>query len=250
MRSHTWIAIAFVALGACEVRKQDLSATGSGSDHTMTTSPPSNLGSADRTRLRAEVLAAVSPPFDRPEYLVTDPAFVDPCIDDALAHQKSHADVVTDARMCVSNKLFTPDGLARIAALVADRYDHPTITRTGDVVVIDVGVAKATFMSFRAKIIIEKSPVLDNGDWVTPEVVRVLKLGIAAHPDAHTYRATLRIPRQSGTPMWTYAYDRAADQLQVSSDDMINQVYVTETLGGSLDHLKSASRFSMKTQSR
>jgi hypothetical protein len=250
MRSHTWIAIAVVAFGACEVRKQDLSATGSGSEHTMTTSPSSNLGSADRTRLRAEVLAAVSPPFDRPEYLVTDPAFVDPCIDDALAHQKSHADVVTDARMCVSNKLTTPDGLARIAALVTERYDHPTITRTGDVVVIDVGVVKATFQSAGGRIITANSPVLDSGDWATPEVVRVLKLGIAAHPDARVYQAPLRIPALHSDQAWTYAYDRGADQLQVWSNDMINQVYVTETLGGSLDHLKSASRFSMKTQPR
>jgi hypothetical protein len=251
MGSHIcgWIAIAVVTLGACEVHKRDSSATGSGSDHAVTPSPSSNLSAADRTRLRAEVLAAVRPPFGHQEYLVTDPVFVDPCIDDALAHQRSRADVVTDARMCVSNDLYTPDGLARIAALVADRYDHPTITRTGDAVVIDVGVAKATFMSFRAKIVIAKSPVLDNGEWVTPEVVRVLKLGISAHPDAKSYRATLQIPEAFGTPTWTYAYDRQADQLQESSDDMINEVYVTDPLGGSLDHLKSASRYSMKLQS-
>jgi hypothetical protein len=253
MRSHTWswITIAVVALVACEVHKRDPSATGpSGSDHTMTTSPSSNLSSADRTKLRAEVLAKVSVPFDRPEYLVTDPAFVDPCIDDALAHQKSHADVVSDAEMSVSNKLTTPDGLARIAALVADRYDHPTITRTGDVVVIDVGVVKATFQSAGGRIILANSPVLEGLDWATPEVVRVLKLGIAAHPDARIYQAPLLIPQLHSNQKWTYAYDRRADQLQVWGDLMINQAYVTETLGGSLDHLKSASRSSMKMQSR
>jgi hypothetical protein len=216
----------------------------------MTTSPSSNLSPAERTKLRAEVLASVSPPFGHPEYIVTDPAFVDPCIDDALAHQKSHADVVTDARMSVSNKLTTPDGLARIAALVADRYDHPTITRTGDVVVIDVGVVKATFQSAGGRIITANSPVLDRGEWATPEVVRVLELGIAAHPDAQIYQAPLRIPSLHTDQVWTYAYDRRADQLQVSKDLMNNQAYVSETLGGSLDNLKSASSSSMKLQSR
>jgi hypothetical protein len=149
------------------------------------------------------------------------------------------ADVIRGAQMCVSNKLTTPDGLARLGKLVAARYAHPVITRQGDHVIVDAGVVAGTLTVFRGTIQIDDSPYVVRGEWAASEVVRFLELGMAQVPDAATYEAKVLIPKRSLRPEWRYTYDRADDRIRAESENRGSAVYVTEKLGGDLGRVRS-----------
>ncbi len=188
-------------------------------------------------QLRGDVIAAVPPPFGRAEYAVTDPDFIDPCITEAIRTSRDRKSAVADAVLRVQTKLATPDGLARIAKRVEQRYQHPVITRDGDRVTIDAGVIAAPLNVFRAELVVDDSPNIDRGEWATAEVVKFLKLGMAQ--DAASYRAVVQIPRRSLGPEWVYVYDRRADRIEVANGGRMGVSYVTEKLGGDPAHAAS-----------
>jgi len=206
---------------------------------------------ADIPKLRADVLAAVQPFAGRADYAITDPAFVDPCITDAvqrLGDRLGHDAIVQNAANCVSSKLSQPEGLARLTKLVADRYAHPVIAREGNRVRIDVGVVAAPVAVYRAQLVVDQSPNLDRGEWATAEVVRNLKLAMARYPDASIYQAEVMIPRRSQKPEWKYIYDRGADQVAVQSLDSPRTVYVSEKLGGDPGNARSLHTTTLKAK--
>lgn len=250
-----WISalIAATTLGGCEVgkrvdNKQDVA--------TMTTTPTRPIASPEQmAKLREEVLAANKPFMDHPEYAVTDPAIVDPCITDALHRlgdrmpsAAERADVIRDAEATLFNKLDEPEGLDRIAKLIAERYAHPTIRRAGDVVKIDAGVVAGTLQVFRGVTQIDQSPNLANGQWTTAEVVRFLELGMARFPDAKTYVAHVQIPKRSARPDWTYVFDRQDDRIWVYAEELGRNAYVSGKLGGAPGSVKSLSTFDLTRQ--
>jgi hypothetical protein len=206
--------------------------------------PPARPLTVDE--LRAEVLSQVKPFADRPEYAVTDPAFIDPCIAAAIQEGGERDWVVRSAVMKVGNKLAQPDGLARIEKLVADRYAHPVITQDGQRVTIDAGVIAGKLHVFRGSMEIDTSPALDRGEWATTEIVRFLKLGIAKYPDATEYDALVTIPATSKRPDWRYAYDRPEGTIRISQKDWRAPVFVTENLGPDLTQIKSLNTSGMK----
>lgn len=199
-------------------------------------------GPAELAALRTEVLARVRPFAGRSEYAVTDPDVVDPCITErihalGMPGPGERAAFVTNAAVCVENALRTPEGLERVARRVAERYEHPVITREGDVVTIDAGVVAGKLHIIRGAVEVWDTPRIDVGQWATSEVVRFLQQGISRYPDARTYIAKVEIPRAvSTTPEWRYSYDREEDRIRVASRSQPDTVYVSETLRGNVAH--------------
>lgn len=206
---------------------------------TSTSLSPAELGA-----LRTEVLARVRPFAGRSDYAVTDPDVVDPCITErihalGLPAPGERDAFVTNAAVCVENALRTPEGLARVARRVAERYDHPVITREGDVVTIDAGVVAGKLHVYRGAIEVYDTPRIDVGQWATAEVVRFLQQGIARYPDARTYVAKVEIPHANTAPEWRYSYDREEDRIRVTARSKPDTVYVSETLGGNVAQTRS-----------
>lgn len=231
--------LAIVPLASCEVRERAPAEPAQGSAVTEPT-PSTALTAAQRSELRTAAVAKVRPFQGRPEYAVADPELVDPCVDGAVA-KLGHAPaageldgVLESARICLERKLSETDGLARLSAKIQARYLAPVITRSGDVVHVDVGVVSGSILAMRAKAEIARSPFLERGEWMATEVVKHLQLGIAQHPDAASYQAEVEIPRKWGAPEWTYVYDRADDRIRVYSPEVSGEAYVTGKLGGNL----------------
>jgi len=197
-------------------------------------------------QLRGEVLAQLKPFAGRAEYAVTDPDIVDPCIADRLRGlgdrmptASERADFVRNAVISVENALRQPDGLARVAKRIAERYEHPAITRDGDQVTIDVGIVAGKLHIAGGQIEVFDTDSIDMGQWSTPEVVRFLKMGITRFPGAQTYTAHIEIPRRATAPEWSYVYDRGEDRIRVYGRSQPGVVYVTGRLGGDVGAVKS-----------
>jgi hypothetical protein len=189
--------------------------------------------------LRANVLKDVKPFTDRPEYAVTDPAFIDPCIAEAIQQGGERDWVVRAAVMKVGNKLRTPEGLARIEKLIAERYQHPIITQDGARVTVDAGVIAGKLHDFRGGLEIDTSPFLDRGEWTTAEVVRFLQLGLAKAPEAAEVDAVVLIPVHGKYPDWRYRYERQKGTVRISQKDWRAPVFVVEGVGPDLGQVKS-----------
>lgn len=235
MRRWLWALCTLVAFAACDEPKAK--------EPEMTRS--TSKVPAD---LRAEILAQVKPFAGHPEYAVDDPDLVDPCIGDRAPTSAERADFIHDAVVCIQNALDKPDGLARIAKRVAERYANPKITRAGDVVTIDAGVVAGKLHLNRTAVEVWQTDNLDAGEWATAEVVKFLKLGMAKFPGAKTYVARCEIPRRGGAPEWTYSYDRAEDRIRVWAKSDPNAVYVSETLGGDPAHAKTLQAVRLKRE--
>jgi hypothetical protein len=211
MRTSGWGALTVLAMTACRE-----TAT------TVATGDAAPASPAEVAKLRTEALAQVRPYEDRPEYQVNDADFVDPCVEKELRANGNvvptgaeRAHVVLRIKLCVDDKLHTPDGLARIEKLVAARYARPVVTRNGTTARIDVGVLPGTLGLFGGKLQIEKSPYLDRNEWATSEVVRFFQIGIAQLPDTRAYEIKISVPNDSQYPIWWYVFDRADDRIWV-----------------------------------
>jgi len=189
--------------------------------------------------VRAEVLAAVPPPLGRAEYAITDPDIVDPCIADAVTRYHDRPNVIRSAWQCIQSRCQEPAVIARIETKIAEHYANPVITRTGDRVTIDAGAptGELRFVQLRYRI---SSPTIDAGEWVTAEVVRFVKLGIAKFPDASSYEVKVLVPSKMYDPEWSYLYDRPGDRLHVTTPKTGMRNYVSAPLGGDIANLKSA----------
>lgn len=266
MRSWTWGVIAAMTLAGCEVHKRPRGQT---DEHdqpkheinpdSMAKPAPIQISDADRAQLRADVLAAIKPFDGRPEYAINDPAFIDPCIDLALHDIGDHAPanprerkrVIDSASTLAMTYMTKPDGIARLEALVAKRYANPVITESRGDVTIDAGVVAGSLRYWIGGIQVDHSDLLDpNGEPVTSEVIRLLKLGIARYPQANSYEAIVETPQRSGPKSWSYRYDRRADQIVLEVKDVPVRTYVSEKLGGSVDSLGSASTRKLRLVTR
>jgi len=200
--------------------------------------------------LRAEVVNHVPAFGDRPELRVADPAFVDPIITQAIADSHDRADAVRTAQMRLGNALMQPDGIARIEKLVADHYANPEITKNGKVVTVDAGVVAGTIGVARGNVLyLDKSPYLDRGQWVTSEIARFLKLGIAKFPDAAEYDVKCLIPAARKTrPDWKYAYFPSQGIIKITQDDFRSTPYVVKNVGPDFSALTSLSPWDFKVE--
>ncbi len=255
-RAFSTIAICAVVLG-CKVTKHKYEEDPPTKEPAMTTTPPlpaTTLTPAQLTELRAAVIEN-STLFERPELTPTDPAVVDRFVIEALDEGKYPAKpserdyFMQQGRTRLTNWLsFDPEGLAYLTKRVEERYAHPVITREGDAVTIDAGVVPGKISVWKARLQVMKSPLIDRGELVTAEVVRLLGLGMTQHPDARTYRLEVHIPASGAKPLWIYVYDRGQDVIRLYSDNWINAHYVTGPLGGKLDSVTSTYHTSLSQQ--
>lgn len=245
-RALSTIAICAMAFG-CKVSKHKYEEEPPTKDPVMTTPsiPATTLTPAQLTELRTAVIAG-STLLERPELTPTDPAVVDRFVIENLeesafpATPKAREEYIWRATTGLTNWLsYKPEGLEYLGKRIEERYAHPVITRDGDLVRIDAGVVPGKVGVFKAKLQIMKSPLIDTGELVAPEVVRLLGLGLAQHPDARTYQLDIDIPATWKKPGWTYLYDRAEDTLRMYSDNWPDVFYVTGTLGGNLASVTS-----------
>jgi hypothetical protein len=216
----------------------------------MSTSQPLPTKPED---IRADVVNGIKPLADRPELRVSDPAFVDPIIADTIQRGgRDRADIVWKAQSAIERKLREPDGLAQIEKLVAANYADPPISKTGNVVTIDVGVVIGKIdVSARGSTYLTKdSPVLDNGKWKLSEAARFLKLGIAKYPDAGEYDVTILIPEPQGggRPDWKYAYLPKQGTVRITQKEFRSASYLVKTVGPDLSGLTSLSAWDLKVE--
>jgi hypothetical protein len=202
--------------------------------------------------IRADVVNGIKPLADRPELRVTDPAFIDPLIADAIKHGGSDRDdVVRSAQGAIRNRLGEADGLAQIEKLVAAHYAKPDITRAGNVVTVDVGVVAGPIKkSLRGgAVYVGDSPNLDNGRWKTTEVAKYLQLGIDKYPDAGEYDVTCLIPAPSESrPDWKYAYLPKQGIIRITQKEFRSATYVVKNVGPDFSALTSLSPHDFKVE--
>lgn len=172
-------------------------------------------------RLREDVIAAVKP-FGRGDYAPKDPAFLDPCIADAITYtatgSEKYDERVTSAASCVMRKLRSDaTGREVLGKIIAARYAAPVITRTGDVVRIDLGQVAGEVKDYGSLRVVTE--LWDAGGLVAPEVVKHLKLGMEKEPGAERYQveAQNEVPRgrTAVTALHTYVYRRSKKRIEV-----------------------------------
>jgi hypothetical protein len=202
--------------------------------------------------IRADVVNGIDPFAGRPELRVNDPSFVDPIIADTIQRGGSdRADVVWKAQSAIERKLKEPEGLAQIEKLVAERYAHPTITKDGKTVTIDVGVvAGKVKLSAKGRLYLsDDSPYLERGKWLTTEVAKFLKLGIAQFPDASEYDVNCLIPDPlGGRPDWKYAYSPKEGIVRITQKEFRTPTYVVRNVGPDFSALTSLSPSDLKIE--
>lgn len=231
--------LALAAVAGCEVGRYQppVDATPTAATPVAAPSPP------EVVELRAEVRARVKL-WERNEYVPDDPALLDPSIAWALdtvgRAPERREQVLEQAASGVYNTLTRdPAGIAAVEALLTARYQHPTITREGDLVHIDVGVIPGKPSVFRGGLYVTSSLAVNGSHGlVAAEVVRNLELGMAAHPDATRYQLEIEIPSRWSKPAFAYVYDRSEDRIAVYRDGE-RSYWVTAELGGRIDGVTS-----------
>lgn len=200
--------------------------------------------------IRAEVVNGIKPLNDRPELRVTDPAFVDPMISEAIAKGGKREDIVWHAQSAIERKLVEPEGLAEIEKLIAAHYANPEITKTGDVVTVNVGVVAGKLgVSNHFVYLKNDAPALDNGFWRPSELGKFLKLGIDRYPGASEYEVTITIPQGRGSrPDWKYRYFPAQGIIKIPKQDFRAAAYVLKNVSPDLSTLTTVSASDFKVE--
>jgi len=201
--------------------------------------------------IRADVVNGIKPLNNRPELRVTDPAFVDPLIAAEIASGGKRADIIWRAQTAIESKLVEPEGLAQIEKLIAAHYANPEITKSGDVVTVNVGVVEGKLgVSNRFIYLQGNSPALDNGKWRPSELAKFLKLAIAKYPGASEYEVAITIPqgRSASAPDWKYQYFPAQGIIKVPRPDFRSAAYVLKNVSPDLSTLTSLSAADFKNE--
>ena len=205
--------------------------------------------------LRAEVVAHASSPIENhPEYRIDDAELVDPCVVEALKwidgmmpDPDERPRIVDDAARCLSWKLRSDDGLARIGKRIADRYAHPVITRAGDRVTIDVGIVACPLQRAprgAGLLVSSCTGKYELGDWATDEAKRYFKLGIDQFPDAHAYEIDVWLG-VGAKDRWRYVFERDYDRVIVEDPTWPDRIVGTGQLGGDPAHAASLRPFDL-----
>ena len=201
--------------------------------------------------IRADVVNGIKPLNDRPELRVTDPAFVDPIITAAIKDGgRDRADIIWHAQSAIERKLIEPEGLAELEKLIAAHYANPEITKTGNVVLVDVGVVMGKLgVSNRFIYMQGDGPTLDQGRWRPAELGKFLKLGIDKYPGASEYDVHITIPQGRSTrPDWKYQYFPSQGIIKIPKQDFRTPSYVLKNVSPDLSTLTSVSVSDFKVE--
>lgn len=254
MRFVSVVALACLCVVGCEY---SYTPPGSVPAEPAPAPPPAKVAAPEVVALRDDVLASTEVIPGRREYTPKDPAFfatiVDPAIEFAMQAQPSAARdaLVTAAASSVATAfLRETEGVAAVEQLLTERYQHPVVTRDGELVRIDLGYIPGKPSWFRGALHIESSHA-ENGSHglVAPEVIRNLQAGMSAHPDAKTYQVEVEIPgRWRSGDGYTYVYDPTEDRIRLYVQDEGDVYYRTAVLGGSFEGIEQLVWSTMESQ--
>lgn len=163
----------------------------------------------------------------RPEYCLTDPAFVDGAVQPRLDElyggemppRKVHVEsVIRAAAIRYKRETMRPENIAKVEELVKERYHDPKVTETADVVSIDMGVVPGRLQGHPAtlSLSVKTSEVMDRGEWTRSELERVLGGALSKYPDKKVVRVVVTVPSERGLAPVSYRYIRASKTLVIS----------------------------------
>lgn len=177
-----------------------------------------------RTELRAHLK---NPEFSldrKPEYVVTDPAIVEPAIDQALKYldltralsATDREDVRRRAVSAYKNGLATPTGLRTLEGLIADRFAHPRTTREagsdgkGISVTLDFGRMPGTLRAdFFGPYLAADGPDFERGLPTSVFLANMIANAALDDPAAATLVLNIGLPlhRRNGSLTLSYVRD-------------------------------------------
>ena len=185
----------------------------------------SEATAALRAELRAELRTHLkSPEFSldrKPEFVVTDPAIVEPAIDQALKYldwakaltTNEYDDIKRRAVSAYKSGLATPVGLRILEGLVAERFAHPHITREanpdgqGASVTLDFGRMPGTLRAdFFGPYLAADGPEFDRGLPTSVFLASMVANAASTHPAAARLVLNIALPlhRRNGSLTLTY----------------------------------------------
>jgi hypothetical protein len=192
--------------------------------------PPGPKRTADQVR-RGLLDAMIQPSscyLNNLDYAVRDPDFLDQVLYEILGGrtvEQVAADpaefdrLVSRAPTAYEMQLQTEDGLSRLTRVIAERFAHPRVTVTGELVSADYGhIAGHMAMGRRRQITIffGESPHVDgNWEWRTPEVATALSNLLTAYPDNPEVEVRVFIPGSLREDNFIYSYSRREDRINV-----------------------------------
>lgn len=184
-----------------------------------------------RAELRAELRAHLkNPEFSldhKPEYVVTDPAIVEPAIDRALKYLEptrtlsaaERDDLRRRAVNAYKSGLATPMGLRILEGLVAERFAHPRTTREanpdgkGVSVTLDFGRMPGTLRAdFFGPYLAAEGPEFDRGLPTSVFLADMIATAARANPAVARLVLQISLPlhRRNGSLTLTYVRDTPA----------------------------------------
>jgi hypothetical protein len=156
--------------------------------------------------IRARLFDGQSCYLRRAEYCVTEPAFVDPIVGSAAPATDVEANrALEQIRHDYELALESPDGLARVERLVADRFAHPIVTEGPDALDVDLGVLPGELYWWRGH-------VWTHGPdyWKSADLAATLKRLAGEHPQATRIRMRVDVaPSDDHVEHLAYLWDRA-----------------------------------------
>ena len=123
------------------------------------------------------------------------------------------ARMMRDAPQAYAAELRTPDGLARLEGLIADRFAHPAVEMQRGVVKVNYGhVAAKLALDDHKRIVVDflNSVHLDaRHQWRRKEVDVAITYQLEKHPNANGVELRILIPESGRNTTWRYEYLRA-----------------------------------------
>ena len=174
---------------------------------------------------RAALVDGESCYADRPDFCISDPAFVDAAIQGALDARhggtmpKLDRDVeavIRSARVHYEDASREPEQLLAIAKLVEARYAAPVIDADSDpeLVNVDLGAlpGELTLSGRTSTIVLKESALTEDFWWSSAEAGRVLARYAEAHPDKAVVRVEVLIPKAASKHL-VYRYFREKNRV-------------------------------------
>jgi hypothetical protein len=180
--------------------------------------PPAELVVDGWSEVRAELLSGTHCFAARPEYCVTDAAFVDRAIRsrlDALYGgemplRRAHVEATKRAAILEYKRAMTsPEGVAKVAEAIEARYLEPRVAVGPGGVQIDFGVVPGKLSGHPGamEITLDESSFAADG-WLEAEARRELALFARTYPDAKILRLEVVLPTKTGLGRFVYRYSR------------------------------------------
>ena len=160
------------------------------------------------------------------QYCLTDPAFLDPIIQEVL--DKRHDGEMPTTRDGVKallrhvgspyrQALKEPAAVLAVQALIQARFDAPVVTVEGDTAIADYGhVAGTLRVSAREGVNMKPASKAEGPRWGSEKVGQALRKLAQDHPTAAFLEARVMLPKGTGRPhTWRYRYKLASKKLRV-----------------------------------